>query len=199
MGNTESYESNAAGSSEEDSARRCRENMATAVGAVMAMAAVAAAGWAVTKLLSSAIAAAGWVVTKLLSSSASKEVEKTNDKGKSMVAVGTSSGYRIPRNRFEDSPYDYFPDEKTNERQKMMVTESYQIPSNEFEDSHSDSEDEETDEELQYPYVLEASRWDYQISGEKICWRFPGYGKLKMNTDDRRPFPKMVLVFFVFF
>ncbi|KAI8539364.1 hypothetical protein RHMOL_Rhmol09G0177000 [Rhododendron molle] len=122
MGNTESNESNAARCSEEDLARRWMENTATAVGAATAMAAVAAAGWAVTKLLSSAVAAAGWAVTKFLSSSASEEVEMNNDKGKSLVAVGTSSGYQIPRNRFEDSPYyEYFPDEKTNERQKMMA------------------------------------------------------------------------------
>ncbi|KAE9451071.1 hypothetical protein C3L33_17013, partial [Rhododendron williamsianum] len=63
--------------------------------------------------------------------------------------------------------------------------ESYQIPINEFEDSHSDhSEDEETDEGWPLSVKQAHTRWDYQISGEQICWRFPGYGKLKLNTDD---------------
>ncbi|XP_058183112.1 uncharacterized protein LOC131301035 [Rhododendron vialii] len=76
MGNTESNESNAAGSSEEDSAQRQRENTETAVATAVGVATAVAT-----------VAAAGWAVTKLLSSSASED-EKTNDKGKLMVAAG---------------------------------------------------------------------------------------------------------------
>ncbi|KAG5532697.1 hypothetical protein RHGRI_027106 [Rhododendron griersonianum] len=111
MGNTESNKSNAAGSSEEDSARSQRENAATEVDAATA---------------------------KLLSASASED-EKTNERGKMMEAAGSSrGGYQI-RNKFEDSPpYDHSPDhEKTNEAAGRF--ESHQIPGIKFGDFPSES------------------------------------------------------------
>ncbi|KAG5532693.1 hypothetical protein RHGRI_027102 [Rhododendron griersonianum] len=115
MGNTDSNKSNAAGSSEEDSARGQSENAATEVEAAMAMA-----------------------TAKLLSSSASED-EKTNESGKMMEAAGSSGGGYQTRNKFEDSPpYDYYPDhEKTNEAAGRF--ESHQMPRIQFGDFPSDS------------------------------------------------------------